>query len=129
MHGGHAKVIAEIIHKNKDELIGMLDDNQTGSNVIGKIADIEKIHNTDASIEFIIAIGNNTIRDAIYQNYNNLINYIAIHPSAVLSETTKIGKGTVICANAVINASTIIGENCIINTSSIVESLSLDIEL
>ena len=121
MLGGHARVIAEIVHKNNDKLIGMLDDNQTGENIIGKVCDIEKIYNNDTDIEFIIAIGNNSIRNEIYKEYTNLINYTAIHPTSVISDTAKIGKGTVIGANAVINANSIVKGNCIINTGTIIE--------
>lgn len=99
----------------------MLDDNQTGTDIIGRICDIEKIHNNDKQIKFIIAIGNNTVRNEIYNKYAHLINYTAIHPAAVISETAIIGKGTIIGANVVVNVNSIIKENCIINTGSIVE--------
>ena len=99
----------------------MLDDNQTGTDIIGKICDIEKIYNNDKQIEFIIAIGNNAVRNEIYSKYAHLINYTAIHPTAVISEPATIGKGTMIGANTVINVNSIIEENCIINTGTIVE--------
>lgn len=99
----------------------MLDDNQTGTYIIGRTCDIEKIHSNDNQIEFIIAIGNNAVRNEIYNKYARLINYTAIHPAAVISKTATIGKGTMIGANAIINVNSTVEENCIINTGTIVE--------
>lgn len=119
--GGHAKVIADIIYKSGDNLIGFLDDNLAnkgkeiylGKKVIGTTKDIE-IYNKNY---FIIGIGNNSIRKKI-NNENNLKLYSAIHPSAIIAEDVKIGTGSVIMAGVVINPGTVIGKNCIINTSS-----------
>lgn len=98
-----------------------MDDKQTGENVIGTIAEISKIHNKDKEVKFIVAIGNNQLRQKIFKQYRELINYIAIHPSAIVSNTAKIGNGTMIGAGTIINANTVIEDNCIINTGSIVE--------
>lgn len=117
--GGHAKVIGEIIQSSGDELIGYLDDNQVGENIIGTIADINKFHGQD--IEFIIGIGNNEIRNKIYQEYTQLNYYTATHPSAIISPSAKIGAGTVVMANAVISSNSTVGENCIVNTATIIE--------
>lgn len=119
--GGHAKVIADIIYKSGDNLIGFLDDNLVnkgkeiylGKKVIGTTKDIE-IYNKNY---FIIGIGNNSIRKKI-NNENNLKLYTAIHPSAIIAEDVKIGTGSVIMAGVVINPGTVIGKNCIINTCS-----------
>lgn len=119
--GGHAKVIEEIIEISKDEFIGFLDDNKTGEDIIGKIKDIEKWHKKDNDIEFIIGIGNNSIRNKLYNEYSNIHYYTAIHPTAVISKNTIIGKGTAIMANAIIGRDVIIGGNCIINTGTIIE--------
>ena len=119
--GGHAKVIADIIYKSGDNLIGFLDDNLAnkgkeiylGKKVLGTTKDIE-IYNKNY---FIIGIGNNSIRKKI-NNENNLKLYTAIHPSAIIAEDVKIGTGSVIMAGVVINPGTVIGKNCIINTCS-----------
>lgn len=121
---GHGKVIADIILKSGDMVVGFLDDNPwlpetfIGYPILGSI---------DAFLEykeyqFVIAIGNASIREKIaYQLYG--VNwYTGIHPSAVVSAIeVSIGEGTVIMANAVINAGTTIGKHCIINSGAIVE--------
>lgn len=85
--GGHAKVIADIIHKSQDVLLGFLDDNlEKGKKVIcdyqviGKIEECLKLKKQDENIEFSIAIGNNEIRKEISNKYE-LKYYTAIHRS------------------------------------------------
>lgn len=125
---GHGKVIADIIIKSGDNVIGFLDDNINlknkkvflDKNVIGLVSDCEAIQEKNQEYFFVVGIGNNYIRKEIFEKYN-LNYYTAIHPSAIISNQVKIGKGTVIMANAVINANAFIGENCIINTGSIIE--------
>lgn len=119
--GGHAKVIADIIYKSGDNLIGFLDDNLSlqgkkiylDKKVIGTTKDIDKYK----EYYFVIGIGNNSIRKKI-NNENNLKLYTAIHPSAIIAQDVKIGTGSVIMAGVVINPGTVIGKNCIINTCS-----------
>ena len=119
--GGHAKVIADIIYKSGDNLIGFLDDNLAnkgkeiylGKKVLGTTKDIENYNKN----YFVIGIGNNSIRKKI-NNENNLKLYTAIHPSAIIAQDVKIGTGSVIMAGVVINPGTVIGKNCIINTCS-----------
>ena len=124
--GGHAKVIADIIIKSGDEVVGFLDDNIEKDTividnykVIGKTKDCLKLKE-DKELYFIIAIGNNFIRKDISKTYN-LNYYTAIHPTAVIGMQVQIEKGTVIMANSCINSNTKIGKHCIINTGAIVE--------
>ena len=114
---GHSKVVSEIALLNNVKIIGYLDDDISKPNVIGKISDAANFSDKN----FIIAIGNNNIREKIVTQHSEL-NYInLIHPTAVISETAKIGTGNVVMANAVLNAEASIGSHCIINTASVVE--------
>lgn len=114
---GHGKVIADIVTKSGDTVVGFLDDDISKENVLGAVCDCVKYPDK----KFIIGIGNNKIRKAIAEKYSRLAYYTATHPTAVIAENVKIGKGTAVMANAVINTSSIIGEHCIINTSAVVE--------
>ena len=125
--GGHAKVIADIVIKSQDTLLGFLDDNlEKGKKVIcdysiiGKISECIQLQEQDETIEFIIAIGNNSIRKDISNKYK-LNYYTAIHPNAQMGLDTTIEEGTVIMANSCINSSAKIGKHCIINTGAIIE--------
>ncbi len=126
--GGHGKVIADIITKSKDELIGFLDDNKEIGEVIiekykviGKIEDITKFSIADSNIQFIIAIGDNKKRKTITEKYKILNYYTAIHPNSQIGLGVTIKEGTAIMANTCINSSTTIGKHCIINTGAIIE--------
>lgn len=120
--GGHGKVIADIIEKCGDKVIGFLDDGARqdeifGYPILGTSADCQKF----CDKEFIIAIGNNSIRKKIAEANNNLSFYTAIHPTAVISRGVEIGFGTCVMAGCVINADTKIGNHAIINSGSVVE--------
>lgn len=121
---GHGKVVADIVRRSGDTLLGFLDDNEalpseiTGIPVLGKVADYARY--PEAS--FVVGIGNSAIREKIACQLNNVRWYTAIHPSAVISALdTKIDVGSVIMANAVINPSAYVGEHSIVNTAAVVE--------
>ena len=125
--GGHAKVIADIIEKSGDEIVGFLDDNkEIGTTIINEYKVIGDLNNrftmavTKENLEFIIAIGDNKKREEISHS-PNLKFYTAIHPSAQMGLDVEIQEGTVIMANACINSSAKIGKHCIINTGAIIE--------
>lgn len=126
--GGHAKVIADIVLKSNDEVIGFLDDNveigtviikENRLKVIGKINNCYKFQD-EYNAEFIIAIGDNKIRAEIAQKYD-LKYYTAIHSTAVIGSDVRINEGTVIMPNTCINCSAQVGKHCIINTAAVVE--------
>lgn len=122
---GHGKVIADIVKKSKDKIIGFLDDNLNMDNefigfpVLGAVSEYKQYIN---QAEFIIAIGNASIRKKISEQLCKVKWYTAIHPKAVISDIdVTIEEGTVIMANAVVNSGARIGKHCIINSSSVVE--------
>lgn len=121
---GHAKVIADIVIKSGDKLLGFLDDGENlpsellGYPILGKVCSICKYINT---ANFIIGIGSNIIRKSLAEKFYDVKWYIAIHPSAQLGLDIIIGEGTAIMANVVINTSAKVGKHCIINTGSIIE--------
>lgn len=94
---GHGKVIADIALKIGYEVIGFLDDADTlqetcGFPVLGKTKDIVKYKD---QCEFVIAIGNNSIRENVAEKYN--VQWATlIHPAAVLGINVQIGEGTVV---------------------------------
>lgn len=117
--GGHAKVIADIVLLNGDNLVGFLDDSDEkqgseifkGYKVIGRVSEADEYSDD----HFVIAIGDNHTRAQIAESLNVKF-YTAVHPTAVIADTVKIGEGTVIMAGSIINPDTTIGKHCIINT-------------
>ncbi len=120
--GGHAKVIAEIITKSGDEVLGFLDDNKDiqgneiylGKKVLGTTheEDVERYKNN----YFVIGIGSNKIRKIISNKYPSLKWYTAVHPSSIIATDVTIGDGSVVMPGAIINPGTKIGNHVIVNT-------------
>jgi acetyltransferase EpsM len=128
-HGGHSKVISDLISLNdKYRLIGYLDDKYDEliikeSIYYGPVLSIQTLQKSYEALKCIIGIGNNHIRKTMVQKarLSNDDYATLIHPSAVVSASARIGAGTVIMAHSVINADTKIGAHTIINTGAIVE--------
>lgn len=120
---GHGKVIADIVIKSGDKVVGFLDDGIekgtviSGIEVLGAVPDYVKWKDCC----FVIGIGNPYVRERI-ANALPVKWYTAVHPTAVISSLdVEIGDGTVVMANAVINSNAKIGKHCIINTAAVVE--------
>jgi len=111
---GHGHVIADIVLASGDNLVGFLDDD-VAKDTLGIVSDYKKY----ADCEFIVGVGNTEIRKNL--SLLPLKWHTAIHPSAVISPSSRIGEGTVVMPNAVVNAQSIIGNHCIINSGAIVE--------
>lgn len=120
---GHGKVIGDIVLARGDRVLGFLDDGKIGETCLGLPVlggSQDYVNHPDG--EFIIAIGNATIREKIATAMEGVTWYTAIHPSAYVSPLgVTIGEGTVVCANAVINPGAVIGKHCIVNTAAVVE--------
>ena len=122
---GHGKVIKEILNANGVKVKAFIDDNSQ----INECAGIKVMHEYIGLSPVIVSIGANRIRKTVVEkleanakaNGNELEFFTAVHPSAVVSPTAKIGKGTVVMAGAVINADVVIGDHCIINTGATVD--------
>lgn len=117
---GHAKVILDILLSNGNKIEAIIDDNPSVSTLL----DLPVIHSKDFDFsndyQFIIAIGNNSIRKKIVAK-NNFTYYNAIDKEASVSKFASIGEGTVVMPQAVVNAEATIGKHCIINSRSVVE--------
>lgn len=125
--GGHGKVIADcaVTMKEFDEIV-FLDDNfpNKTENLTWQIVDQStQWHNYLEDYEFAIAIGNNAVRLALF-NQLQLANAQLpniIHSSAVISPYTTLGAANVVFANAVINSAVVIANSCIINTAATID--------
>jgi sugar O-acyltransferase (sialic acid O-acetyltransferase NeuD family) len=115
--GGHTKVIIDLINTLQDyEIVGIYDDSKEG--FFQNIPIIGKIHQINTNYdEYIIGIGNNEIREKIYNQYQNLPWAVLIHPKSIVAKNAIVNKGTVIFAGAVIQTDVTIGKHCIINTN------------
>jgi acetyltransferase EpsM len=120
--GGHAKVVYEISMQNGIKIDGFIDPKVQFFKSLKKMKDEEPFKH------FFIGMGGSKIeelekRHLLYQNYKlkNCIALKLLSNSAIISETSNVGDGTIIAHNAVLQPETTIGENVIINTGAIIE--------
>lgn len=129
--GGHARVVAEILHlMAKYEIIGFLDSALVGNKiggfpVLGGDELLPGLRADGVTMAFVGVggTGNNVPRMKIFKKVSALGFTFAnaIHPSAIISGSNKLGQGVAVMAGAIINPDAEIGDNVIINTGAIVE--------
>ena len=117
--GGHGKVVADIARAVGYRKITFLDDSPRPG-VSGAVSDFIKYVD---SADFVVAIGSSAVRQRLGQQICERGGRLAtlVHPAAVISDSVKIGNGTVIMAGAVVNADAVIGDGVIVNTCASVD--------
>lgn len=132
-HGGHSKVVSDIIRAIPElHIIGFLDNKYEVTQFIndliyGPVKAAKQIKDEYEDVKFVIAIGDNRTRMLIVENLNfTSTDFISIaHQSASISPSAIIGHGSVIMPQAVVNADAIIGNHCILNSCSVLEHDSI----
>lgn len=118
---GHGKVVKEILHANGIKVEAFVDDNSNVNECAGR----RVLHDAVGLSPMIVSIGNCRIHKLVVEKLKALNSDVefatAIHPSAIVSPSAKIGEGTVVMAGVVINAEAVIGNHCIINTGATVD--------
>ncbi len=124
-YSGHAYVIIDILLSAGRLVTAYCDQEEKPFNpyhldYLGKESEvIHRLKNYD----FFACVGHNGIRERIHtqlsQYLGNPIN--AIHPSAVISASVKMGDGIMIAANATLNPLVELGTGVICNTSSSID--------
>ena len=114
---GHGKVVADIAKLNGYDKIIYVDDGEN------EFKTFEVFLEKDLHVPVAFGIGINHVRAKLYEKCveNGLDVVTLIHPSAVLSSSVTIGKGSVVMAGVVMNANADIGKCCIINSSCVIE--------
>ena len=113
---GHAKVIMDILTASGQEIDALIDDNEK----VNELNGYKVMHGVTDASPIIVSIGVNAIRKKIVEKLTGEFG-TAIHPSAIVSPSAKIGEGTVVMAGAIINSDAVIGKHCIINTGASVD--------
>ena len=113
---GHAKVIMDILTASGEKIDALIDDNEK----VNELNGYKVLHGVTDASPIIVSIGVNAIRKKVVEKLTGEFG-TAIHPSAIVSPSAKIGEGTVVMAGAIINADAVIGKHCIINTGASVD--------
>ena len=127
-YSGHAYVICDIFRSQKTEIIGYCENKEKALNPFNLpyfgTENSEKGLKMLQQNDYFIAIGNNQIRQKIYQNLTTQQLQAptkAIHLNTVISDSAIIAKGTMVAANVTINALAKIGKGVICNTACVIE--------
>lgn len=125
--GGHAKVVIESLRAAGESIAAIIDADPTprevlGVPVVGDDLALRDLRNQGLSRLFV-AVGDNRLRETLGRRARelefSLVN--AVHPSAVISPSARLGDGVAVMAGAVINAESQVGDLAIINTGAVVD--------
>jgi UDP-N-acetylbacillosamine N-acetyltransferase len=117
---GHGLVVADVAKRCGYDDVVFIDDGENEYLSFEGICDNKQIY-------IAFGIGNNSIREKLFYKaleYNIKI-VTLVDPSAVISSSAEIGRGSVIMPNVVVNAKAIIAEGVILNSGCIVEHESV----
>lgn len=129
--GRHALVVRSCLDPGDVRVIGIVDDHlPSGSSVedlpvLGPIAQLPELRRAHPEVAGIIAIGDNHARRTVAARVEVMLPGFgwatAIHASAIVASSARIGEGAVIAAGAIINCHAVIGNHALINTGSIID--------
>lgn len=125
--GSLGKMVASILVDNNEydlDNIAFLDDNIApgekilGFIVLGKLENIKNINTKGNSIDFIIGIANNKIREDIAESCKHFEFVNVIHNTASISKYANVGCGNIILPHVSVDPDAIIGNHVVINKNS-----------
>lgn len=131
--GGHGKVVADLLRSLGEHVVGFADRDSTrvgstvaGAEIIMSQAELDRVLdrptlNARVFDAIALAVGDNSVRMALYHQIDAALMPPWIHPSAVVSPSASIGYAAVIMPLAAVNAASAVGGAVIINTGAIVE--------
>ncbi|MFT0801411.1 acetyltransferase [Bacillus swezeyi] len=127
--GGHGKVIRDIVEERPDTVLaGILDDRFESLHIEngvyhGPSFAADELIRLCPDVKFIIAVGRNDLRKKLFESLGLPLERYAVlvHPSAAVSRSARIERGSVVMAASVIQADAHIGMHSIVNTGVIVE--------
>lgn len=131
--GGHAKSVCDTLLALKEEyqIEGFVDGKKgdgyiyAGISVIGSDDNLEQFY--DSGIHYAIVgvgfLGKGHLRNELTKKLKRIGFFlpIIIDPTAIVSESVKVGEGTFVGKRAVVNAGVRIGKHCILNSCSLIE--------
>jgi sugar O-acyltransferase (sialic acid O-acetyltransferase NeuD family) len=127
---GHGKVVGDILLACKDpDFLGFIDDRADlqGAGVLGLpvLGDGEWLQHEAGitQVAVVLGVGDNFLRKRLAEKCISwgVELVTVVHPTASVSGSARLGRGTVVMAQAAINPDAKIGEGAIVNTSAIVE--------
>lgn len=120
--GGHGKVVFETLVAAGATVVGFVDGAKAGASWMGVPVAAALAELADAS-HAIVAIGSNRVRARLFAELcdQGVAMISAVHPSAVLSPSCRLGRGVLVAPGAIVNAASVIGDNVILNTGATID--------
>lgn len=124
-NGGHAKVVLAILALNGVSVVGVVgpggDGVIRGLPRLGDDHDLPTLRGHGPAV--FVAVGDNDRRERLFALAEDLgfelVN--AVHPTAVIDDSVRLGRGVAIMAGAIVNPDTEIGDNVIVNTGATID--------
>jgi sugar O-acyltransferase (sialic acid O-acetyltransferase NeuD family) len=127
--GGHGRVVLDVVRcAGEHRVLGFLDADET---LVGtRVSDVAVLGHPNHLLKLrgkakgaIVAVGDNAARVSyakmLAEAGLELAN--AVHPSAVVAKSARLGRNVVVAANAVVGVEAILGDSVIVNTSAVVD--------
>lgn len=114
---GHGKVVKEILDDAGVNVTAFVDDDTSMTSFFG----LPVVHSLDDLDTVIVSIGKCDVRRSIVERLKNCRFATAIHSSAIVSPSARIGDGTTVMQGAIIQADVSIGKHCIVNTKASID--------
>lgn len=126
--GGHAKVVIELLQASgKWDVVGLVDPSPAGDKVLGVpvLGGDEALPAllADGVSSAVIALGGNRSRERLGRMVQAMGFELpaAVHPSALVSPSSRLGAGVVVMARAVIGTEAFISDMAIVNTGAVLD--------
>ena len=135
--GGHGKVVADIVRSAGGEVAGFVDRDPaklgtvaepggalviiSEADLLALLADSRSLSEAGGATAIALGIGDNVSRITSLRNAPDVSMPLLIHPSAAVSSTSVLGRGTVVFPLAVVNAAATAGDGVIVNSGAIIE--------
>lgn len=124
--GGHGRVVTEAAYLSGQTDIVVVDPHRAQDwplSIATCVASDEEAGLNQTGTGFVIAIGNNTVRQALFAKYaeRSLEAATIIHPAACVSPSATVGPGSMIMAGSIVGPLAKLGRGVIINHGAIAE--------
>lgn len=133
--GGHGKVVADVVRATGREVVGFVDADPAkrgtvvepgGARVLLSEDDLRERLETREGLPadaaaVVPAVGDNAARHRGLAWLRDRAAPALVHPSAVVSPSARLGRGTVVMPGAVVNADARVDAGVIVNTGAVVE--------
>lgn len=122
--GGHGKVVYDVVTSAGHEVVAWLDDRGLETERYGRpvleTARLDSLMQRHAGLHVVVAVGDNRARTRIAAGLTAPL-LTAVHASAVVHASVRLGAGTIVMPGAVINIDSVVGDNCIVNTGATID--------